>query len=50
MMPQPFSRYLHPFDPGRPAYEPEVTRALIASWNRHREPGKGACGEGRSRR
>lgn len=32
-MSQPFCRYLHPFDPGpRPSLEPEVQRAILASW------------------
>ena len=35
-MSQPFSRYLHPFDPSGPTYEPEVARALFASWERER--------------
>lgn len=48
-MPQPFSRHLHPFDPARPAYEPEVIRALTASWDRQRAPGGQPPGEGRER-
>jgi len=32
-MSQPFSRYLHPFDVARhPSLEPEVKRAILASW------------------
>ena len=32
-MSQPFSRYLHPFDVAHhPALEPEVKRAILASW------------------
>lgn len=32
-MSQPFARYLHPFDVARhPALEPEVKRAILASW------------------
>jgi hypothetical protein len=32
-MSQTFSRYLHPFDVGHhPALEPEVKRAIVASW------------------
>lgn len=32
-MSRPFSRYLHPFDVARhPALEPEVKRAILASW------------------
>lgn len=32
-MSQPVSRYLHPFDiAGHPALEPEVKRAILASW------------------
>lgn len=32
-MSQPFSRFLHPFDVARhPSLEPEVKRALLASW------------------
>jgi hypothetical protein len=32
-MSQPFSRYLHPFDVAKhPALEPEVKRAILASW------------------
>ncbi len=32
-MSQPFSRFLHPFDVARhPALEPEVKRAILASW------------------
>ncbi|WP_157220121.1 hypothetical protein [Flavisphingomonas formosensis] len=32
-MSQPFSRYLHPFDVARhPRLEPEVKRAILASW------------------
>ena len=32
-MSQPFSRFLHPFDVARhPGLEPEVNRALLASW------------------
>ena len=33
IMSQPFSRFLHPFDVVRhPSLEPEVKRALLASW------------------
>jgi hypothetical protein len=33
VMSQPFSRFLHPFDVARhPSLEPEVKRALLASW------------------
>jgi hypothetical protein len=32
-MSQPFSRFLHPFDVSRhPSLEPEVKRAILASW------------------
>ncbi|NNG56428.1 hypothetical protein [Sphingomonas paucimobilis] len=32
-MSQPFSRFLHPFDVVRhPSLEPEVKRAILASW------------------
>lgn len=32
-MSQPFSRFLHPFDIAHhPALEPEVKRAILASW------------------
>ena len=32
-MSQPFSRYLHPFDVAHhPSLEPEVKRAILASW------------------
>ncbi|MBA4091018.1 MAG: hypothetical protein C0494_10545 [Sphingobium sp.] len=32
-MSQPFSRYLHPFDVvHHPSLEPEVKRAILASW------------------
>lgn len=32
-MSEPFSRFLHPFDVARhPSLEPEVKRALFASW------------------
>jgi hypothetical protein len=32
-MSQPFSRFLHPFDVTRhPSLEPEVKRAILASW------------------
>ncbi|MCW1432244.1 hypothetical protein OLX23_24315 [Novosphingobium sp. JCM 18896] len=32
-MSQPFSRFLHPFDGARnPSLEPEVMRAILASW------------------
>ncbi|MEE4455109.1 hypothetical protein [Novosphingobium resinovorum] len=32
-MSQPFSRFLHPFDvPNHPSLEPEVKRAILASW------------------
>ena len=32
-MSEPFSRFLHPFDVARhPSPEPEVKRALLASW------------------
>ncbi|KTE16691.1 hypothetical protein [Sphingopyxis sp. H115] len=32
-MSQPFSRFLHPFDVAHhPSFEPEVKRALLASW------------------
>lgn len=32
-MSQPFSRFLHPFDVARhPRLEPEVKRAILASW------------------
>ncbi|WP_447932579.1 hypothetical protein [Sphingopyxis fribergensis] len=32
-MSQPFSRFLHPFDVAHhPSLEPEVKRALLASW------------------
>lgn len=32
-MSQPFSRFLHPFDVARhPSVEPEVRRAILASW------------------
>ena len=32
-MSQPFSRFLHPFDVARhPSLEPEVKRAVLASW------------------
>lgn len=32
-MSQPFSRYLHPFDvANHPSLEPEVKRAILASW------------------
>jgi hypothetical protein len=32
-MSQPFSRYLHPFDIAHhPSLEPEVKRAILASW------------------
>jgi len=32
-MSQPISRYLHPFDgAGHPNLEPEVKRAIVASW------------------
>lgn len=32
-MSQPFSRFLHPFDVvRRPSLEPEVRRAILASW------------------
>ena len=32
-MSQPVSRYLHPFDVAqRPSLEPEVKRAILASW------------------
>ena len=32
-MSQPFSRYLHPFDVAHhPSLEPEVRRAILASW------------------
>lgn len=34
-MSQPFSRYLHPFDEAHhPTPEPEVRRAMLASWAR----------------
>lgn len=33
IMSEPFSRFLHPFDVARhPSLEPEVKRALLASW------------------
>lgn len=33
MMPEAFSRCLHPFDVARhPSLEPEVKRAILASW------------------
>ena len=32
-MPQPFSDFQHPFDVARhPTFEPEVKRAILASW------------------
>ena len=32
-MSEPFSRFLHPFDVARhPSLEPEVKRAILASW------------------
>jgi len=32
-MSQPFSRFLHPFDVAKhPSLEPEVKRAILASW------------------
>lgn len=32
-MSQPFARYLHPFDVAQhPSLEPEVKRAILASW------------------
>jgi hypothetical protein len=32
-MSQPYSRFLHPFDVSRhPSLEPEVKRAILASW------------------
>ena len=32
-MSQPFARYLHPFDVAHhPSLEPEVKRAILASW------------------
>lgn len=32
-MSQPFSRFLHPFDVAHhPSLEPEVKRAILASW------------------
>jgi len=32
-MSQPFSRFLHPFDVAHhPSHEPEVKRAILASW------------------
>lgn len=32
-MSQPFSRFLHPFDVAHhPTFEPEVKRAILASW------------------
>ena len=44
-MSQPVSRYLHPFDVTRtPDLEPEVKRAILASWasDRHAVAGKPA--------
>ena len=36
-MSEPFSRFLHPFDVARhPSLEPEVKRALLASWASYR--------------
>ena len=36
-MSQPFSRFLHPFDVARhPSLEPEVKRAILASWSSDR--------------
>lgn len=38
-MSQPFSRLLHPFDiTPHPSFEPEVRRAIIASWARKYGP------------
>jgi hypothetical protein len=31
-MSQPFSRFLHPFDAHHPSLEPEVKRAILATW------------------
>ena len=36
-MSQPFARYLHPFDAAHhPSLEPEVKRAIVASWGSDR--------------
>lgn len=41
-MSQPVSRYLHPFDVVRhPTLEPEVKRAILASWASDRKAVKG---------
>ena len=40
-MSEPFSRFLHPFDVARhPSLEPEVKRALLASWASDRASGR----------
>lgn len=47
-MSEPFSRFLHPFDVARhPSLEPEVKRALLASWASDRSAirGKPALGK-----
>jgi len=44
-MSQPVSRFLHPFDPARhPNMEPEVKRAILASWASDRFTTKGRSG------
>ncbi|WP_454884915.1 hypothetical protein [Sphingomonas oryzagri] len=41
-MSQPVSRYLHPFDvAGHPTLEPEVKRAIFASWGSDRSAVEG---------
>ncbi|WP_242129118.1 hypothetical protein [Sphingobium sp. Sx8-8] len=41
-MSQPFSRFLHPFDVARhPSLEPEVKRAILASWASDRSAVRG---------
>lgn len=42
-MSQPFSRYLHPFEASpRPSLEPEVQRAILASWASDRSASDGS--------
>jgi hypothetical protein len=44
-MSQPISRFLHPFDVARhPSLEPEVKRAILASWASDRASVKGKPG------
>jgi len=44
-MSQPVSRFLHPFDAARhPNMEPEVKRAILASWASDRSTMKGRSG------